>query len=73
MPLKEVLFHVLISPYVIGAAIFMIGYGCIVSAVANKTWVRPPSLPRKQPKIKKPAREKPALAKNEDTSELALQ
>jgi hypothetical protein len=72
MSLFEVIPQVLLSPYVIGAALFFIAYGSIISSVASKRERAHKSAPKKPGRIKKPAPDKPGLAKNEDTSELGL-
>jgi hypothetical protein len=72
MTFFEVLPQVLLSPYIIGVTLFIIIYGSIISAVANRK-ERIHKMTHKKPvKIRKPIADKPGLAKNEDVSELGL-
>jgi hypothetical protein len=72
MTLFEVIPQVLLSPYVIGVTVFIIIYGTIMSAVANKKERVRKMAPKRPVKIRKPVPDKPGIAKNEDTSELGL-
>jgi hypothetical protein len=72
MSLFEVILHVLLSPYVIGVTLFIIVYGSILSSVARARTRRHKVPPKKPARIRKPAPEKPGLAKNEDASDLGL-
>ena len=74
MPLSQVIVQTLASPYVIGAAIFMLVYGSLVARVASgkeRTHRAPP--PQKPGRPPKPPKEEAALDKTEDTSELELE
>jgi hypothetical protein len=70
----ELIFDVLLSPYVIGITIAIVIYGSIISAVS-----RDRERIGKAPKLKKPVKvkkftpDKPELKKDEDISDLGLE
>jgi hypothetical protein len=73
MTLFELIPKVILSPYVIGVMLFVIIYGSIISAVANKKDRVRKVAPKKPARIKKLTPDKPGLAKNEDISKLGLE
>jgi hypothetical protein len=73
IPLSEIIPQVILSPYVIGVAVFIAIYGSIISAVARNRAKRHRRLhPKKPIRIKKPKSEKPGIRKSDDISALGL-